>query len=289
MTRTLNMAQAAVFAARISLSASRRIEPPVIERAAGDGAGELCRARLEQRLDVVDRGEPARGDHRNRDRLGQRDGGVEIEALEHAVARDVGVDDGGDAGVLEAARDVERRQLRGLRPALDRHLAVARVEPDRDLAGKSRAACLTNGGSRTAAVPMMTRLTPFSSQPSTVAMSRMPPPSCTGMPTLSRMRSTAAAFTGLPAKAPSRSTMCRYSKPCCSKARACAAGSRWNTVARAMSPCSRRTARPSFRSMAGNRITAPTSKNSRSASSPAAGSSPGETACRPCCRGRRWP
>ena len=30
---------------------------------------------------------------------------------------------------------------------------------------------------------MMTRLTPFSSQPSMVAMSRMPPPSCTHMPT----------------------------------------------------------------------------------------------------------
>ena len=32
------------------------------------------------------------------------------------------------------------------------------------------------------------------------------------------------AFIGAPAKAPSRSTTCRYSKPCRSKARACAAG-----------------------------------------------------------------
>ena len=48
---------------------------------------------------------------------------------------DVGVDDGRDAGVLEAAREVERRQFRGLRPALHRDLAVARVEPDRDPAG----------------------------------------------------------------------------------------------------------------------------------------------------------
>src|SRR5690242_11062052 len=103
---------------------------------------------------------------------------------------------------------------------------------------------------------MMTRVTPLSSQASTVAVLRMPPPSCTGIFTSFKMRSTAAAFIGLPAKAPSRSTMCRYSKPCVSKARACAAGSRLNTVARAMSPCSSRTARPSFRSMAGKRITA---------------------------------
>src|ERR1043166_5386224 len=38
-----------------------------------------------------------------------------------------------------------------------------------------------------------------------------------------------------------------------------------------MSPCSSRTARPSFRSMAGNRITASTSENSRSARGRAAG------------------
>src|SRR5215203_55012 len=117
------------------------------------------------------------------------------------------------------------------------------------------AASFTSAGSRTAAVPMMTRLTPLPSQPSMVAMSRMPPPSCTQRPTVSRMRSTADTFIGLPAKAPSRSTTCRCLKPCVSKMCACAAGSRLNTVARAMSPSSRRTARPSFRSMAGNRIT----------------------------------
>src|SRR5262245_26314837 len=69
------------------------------------------------------------------------------------------------------------------------------------------------------------------------------------------MRSTAAAFIGRPANAPSRSTTWRYSKPCASKACAWAAASRLNTVARAGSPCSRRTHKPSLRSMAGNRIT----------------------------------
>src|SRR6266478_7633906 len=120
--------------------------------------------------------------------------------------------------------------------------------------GNFFAAPFTSSGSRTAAVPIITRAMPFASQASTVSRSRMPPPSCTGMETAFSIASTAGAFIGLPAKAPSRSTTCRYSNPCAAKLRACAAGSRLNTVARAMSPCSSRTHWPFFRSMAGNRI-----------------------------------
>ena len=84
--------------------------------------------------------------------------------------------------------------------------------------GNFFAAPFTSSGSRTAAVPMMTRAMPLASQASTVARSRMPPPSCTGMVTAFSIASTACAFIGLPAKAPSRSTTCRYSKPCAAKA-----------------------------------------------------------------------
>src|SRR6266851_10481994 len=120
--------------------------------------------------------------------------------------------------------------------------------------GNFFAAPFTSSGSRTAAVPMMTRATPFANQASTVLRSRMPPPSCSGMVTALSIASTACAFIGLPAKAPSRSTTCRYSNPCAANVCAWAVGSRLNTVARAMSPCSRRTHWPFFRSMAGNRI-----------------------------------
>src|ERR1700722_19479541 len=89
------------------------VETSVIERAARNGAGELFRARLQQAGDVVHGGKAARGDHRDRDLIGQRNGGVEIEPLEEAVARYVRVDDGGDAGILETPGDVEHRQFRG--------------------------------------------------------------------------------------------------------------------------------------------------------------------------------
>src|SRR6266550_6844803 len=65
----------------------------------------------------------------------------------------------------------------------------------------------------------------------------------------------ALAFTEWPAKAPFRSTTCSHSKPAASKAAACAVASSLKIVACAMSPWRRRTQRPSFRSMAGNRIT----------------------------------
>src|SRR4051794_11483177 len=112
------------------------IEPAIVKRAAGDRASELFRARRQHRLDVLDRGEAAGGNHGNRDRIRQRDGRTEIQALEQAIARDVGEDDGGDAGVLEPLRDLQHRYLRGLGPTFDRDLAVTRIEPDRDPAGE---------------------------------------------------------------------------------------------------------------------------------------------------------
>ena len=65
------------------------------------------------------------------DRLGlqPRDGDAEgDEAAQHAVAVDVGVDDGGDAGVLEAARELARRDIGRLGPAGRGNLAVARID-----------------------------------------------------------------------------------------------------------------------------------------------------------------
>src|SRR5690606_3106710 len=62
--------------------------------------------------------------------------GRQVEALQDAIALDVGVDDGGDAGILEAGSQLDGGQFGRLRPALDRALAALGVDPDGDPARK---------------------------------------------------------------------------------------------------------------------------------------------------------
>src|SRR5882724_7214032 len=148
------------------------IEPAIIERASRDRAGQFPGARRKQRPDIVDRGKTAGRDDGYRDAFGKLNGGVEIEAFQQTVARDVGEDDRGDAGILEALCDLERGNLRRLGPAFDRDLAVARVEPHRHTTGELLRRTLTSSGSRTAAVPMITRTIPLASHASMVFRSR---------------------------------------------------------------------------------------------------------------------
>src|SRR5258706_3522140 len=86
-----------------------------------------------------------------------------------------------------------------------------------------------------------------------VSRSRMPPPTWIGTcsPTAAIISRITFSFFGRPATAPFRSTMCRRRAPCAAQCFAIATGSSENTVAVLMSPCFRRTQRPSFRSIAG--------------------------------------
>src|ERR1700686_3111699 len=115
ITRTLNISGLLGRGVRVAdqRQRGRGIETDVIERAARDRTGEFLGARLQQRLDVIDRSKAARGDDGDRYPLGERNGGVEIEAFQQAVARDVGEDDGRDAGILESPSDFECGDLRG--------------------------------------------------------------------------------------------------------------------------------------------------------------------------------
>src|SRR6476469_7387786 len=99
ITRTLNIRTLLRRGARVTDQRQRGggVEPAIIERAAGNGAGELFGARLQQRLDVLDRRKTAGGNDGDRDALGQRNRCVEIESLQQTIARDVGEDDRGDA------------------------------------------------------------------------------------------------------------------------------------------------------------------------------------------------
>ena len=63
-------------------------------------------------------------------------GGLDVDAGEHAVAADVGVDDRLDAVVLELLGEVDDVVAGHLRPAVGGDLAVARVEADDDVPRK---------------------------------------------------------------------------------------------------------------------------------------------------------
>src|SRR6267142_2625860 len=86
----------------------------------------------------------------------------------------------------------------------------------------------------------------------------MPPPTWIGTcaPTAAIISRITFSFFGRPATAPFRSTMCRRRAPCPAQCFAIATGSSENTTAVLMSPCFRRTQRPSFRSIAGMMSTA---------------------------------
>ena len=76
------------------------------------------------------------GDDGDRGRARQLGRGREIEPLQDAIAVDVGMDDGGDAGILVAARQLQCRERAGLGPALHGHFPVACVDAHGDAAGK---------------------------------------------------------------------------------------------------------------------------------------------------------
>src|SRR5207244_9311869 len=76
---------------------------------------------ISQLLDVVDAGQAARGEHRHRERLRELDGGLDIDAREHAVAPDVGVDHALDAVVLELAREIDHLVAGELAPRSEEH------------------------------------------------------------------------------------------------------------------------------------------------------------------------
>src|SRR5579871_3012708 len=134
MTRTVSISGRPCRADQ--LQGRSGIDPAVVERTADDGALEPSRPRRQKRAHIVERGKPSGSDDGNRNRLGERDRRVEIETPEHAVADDIGVDEGGDAGVLEAPRDVKNGKAGTLRPALNRYFSVPRIKPNGDAAGK---------------------------------------------------------------------------------------------------------------------------------------------------------
>ena len=89
-----------------------------------------------QRLDVSQAGHTARGVNRNDQLASQFDGGLDVDAGEHAITADVGIDDCLDAVVFEFFGEIENIMAGHLAPAISGHLAVARIESDNYLTDK---------------------------------------------------------------------------------------------------------------------------------------------------------
>jgi hypothetical protein len=70
-----------------------------------------------------------------RDGLRQPHRGLDVDALHHAVAADVGVDDGLHPVALEGLRQINDVVLGQFGPAVDRHPPLLGVQADDDVAG----------------------------------------------------------------------------------------------------------------------------------------------------------
>src|SRR5579863_2874372 len=135
MTRTLNMSGSPRGADQLKRRSC--IESAIVQRAADNRTGKPLRSGRKKRVHIVERCKTSRSNDRDRDCIGESDRGVEIETAQHAVARDVGVDDGSNTSVFEALRDIEHGEFIRRCPAFDRNFAVASVEPDCNAARKS--------------------------------------------------------------------------------------------------------------------------------------------------------
>src|SRR3984893_3626269 len=118
---------------------SLEIEGTLVERAPGNGAEDAFAFEAREFFDVLQAVDSAAGDHRDRELARQLGGGFDVDAGEHSVASDISVDQCFDAVVLEFFGQIDHVVPGHLRPAVRRHLAFTRIEPDDDVPGK----CIT--------------------------------------------------------------------------------------------------------------------------------------------------
>src|SRR3954452_1830957 len=103
-------------------------EAALVERLAGDHARQVHEAQLLERLQVLERADPARVEKAAADHLAHVPDLVEVGAVEHPVVVHVRVDELLDAALLHPPDHVLTRHLRLLGPARHRHEAVAHVD-----------------------------------------------------------------------------------------------------------------------------------------------------------------
>src|SRR5690606_380687 len=109
------------------------IERALVHRAPGDGAHDALGLDRAQILDILEVGDAAAGNHRYRQLARQCDSGLDVDAGQHAVTADIGVDHRLDAVILEFLCEVNDIVAGHFRPAVDGNLAVPGIEGNDDV------------------------------------------------------------------------------------------------------------------------------------------------------------
>src|SRR4051812_16688821 len=132
------------------------VEVAGVDRTAADHALDALVLHGAELLDVTHRGQATGGNHGDRQRLRQLHGGVDVDAGEHAVAADVGIDDGLDAQSSNfLARSTTSWPVSLLQPSVATLPSFA-SRPTMMWPPKAVQASFRKPGFFTAAVPMIT-------------------------------------------------------------------------------------------------------------------------------------
>src|SRR5450830_1139693 len=124
----------------------RKVKVTRIDGATTDHALDAFVLDRAQLLDVSHVGQATRSNDRNGQGLSQLDGGVDVDAGQHAIATDVGVDDGFNAPIFELLGQVDHFVAGELAPAIGGDLAVLGIEAHDDVAAEGGAGVFQKAG-----------------------------------------------------------------------------------------------------------------------------------------------
>src|SRR3546814_6007014 len=107
-----------------------------VQRTADDRTGDTIALDVLEATDIVETGNAAGGQYRCLQRLGERACRFGIEALHHAVAGDVGIDDRFDTIAFAVDRGLDHIMAGDLGPAIECHASILGIQADDDMARK---------------------------------------------------------------------------------------------------------------------------------------------------------
>src|SRR3954470_949991 len=114
-----------------------QVELAFVERAAGDGADHAFgHELLADRLNILDPVQTPGSNDWRLDRLREFERGLDVDAVHHAVAADVGIDERLHPVFLKLLREVHNVVAGELRPSFHRHLAFLRIQAGNDVPGE---------------------------------------------------------------------------------------------------------------------------------------------------------